>query len=241
MSKKYLIQLFEINPNIIENKFGFRENGNIFSSKNTTKIENIQDKTVEFINFVDDIKRNRKCLIAMNGKGKNCFWCRHPIYNSSHCGIGCPVSHSSSILTKTYLSEISHDMFSIKEHITEEKTKVFQNNSDPRIKIDKHDYYETYGFFCSFNCCMAFIEDNKHDAMFVNSKFLLLKIYADYTNNIDIDDINPAPSWKLLSDYGGMLSIEEFRNSFNNIDYKEYGTYISEKKIGVLVEKNLRV
>ena len=77
--------------------------------------------------------------------------------------------------------------------------------------------------------------------MFVNSKFLLSKIYVEYNDNIEIGTIQPAPNWQLLSEYGGTLSIEEFRNSFNNIEYKDCGVYIPERKIGVLFEKSHRI
>ena len=233
-----MIQLTGINPVDIEVKYGIRKN----VGKNSTKIENIpENKNVEYVNFIDDLKRGRKCFIAISDKGKNCYWCRHPIYNPSQHGIGCPISYNPNILTKTYLSEISHDNFTIKEQVTDNKAKLFQKTTDTRIKIERRNFYDTYGFFCSFNCCMAFIEDNKHNAMFVNSKFLLSKIYVEYNDNIEIGTIQPAPNWQLLSEYGGTLSIEEFRNSFNNIEYKDCGVYIPERKIGVLFEKSHRI
>ena len=37
--------------------------------------------------------------------------------------------------------------------------------------------------------------------------------------------ISPAPNWRTLKEYGGHLDIQDFRNSFNKMDY-EYSWYI---------------
>ena len=54
------------------------------------------------------------------------------------------------------------------------------------------------------------------------SEMLLLKMY----NNIyptSIHSIDEAPHWRTLNTYGGNLSIEEFRATFNKIEYKNHG------------------
>ncbi len=73
--------------------------------------------------------------------------------------------------------------------------------------------------FCSFNCAMAY-NNCIHDS---NSK----KITAEFLNHLFFKifgnsiPIKPAPSRELLQDFGGILSIEEYRKSFS-MPTKEY-------------------
>lgn len=48
--------------------------------------------------------------------------------------------------------------------------------------------------------------------MYQMSEYLLNEIYT-------IDFTRIAPHWRLLTEYGGNQTIEEFRKSFNNISY----------------------
>lgn len=58
-------------------------------------------------------------------------------------------------------------------------------------------------------------------------------------------NLQPAPSWRLLKDYGGHLSIDEFRKNFYKIDYLDINHYVSPfpntKPIGFLYEKQVRI
>lgn len=87
-------------------------------------------------------------------------------------------------------------------------------------------YYTVDGIFCSFNCCASFINDNSHKSLYDNSLQLLHKMCNEYCQEDNID-INPAPNWRLLSDFGGNLSIEEFRNNFKTYSYKDLDNYIT--------------
>ena len=54
-------------------------------------------------------------------------------------------------------------------------------------------------------------------------------------------EIIPAPHWRMLSDFGGSLSIEEFRESFNKIRYVHHGTCeIKNCSIGNLYEDQIK-
>ena len=58
--------------------------------------------------------------------------------------------------------------------------------------------------------------------MYNLSEMLLLKMY----NHIypgGIPSIELAPNFRLLIGRGGYLTIEQFRNSFNKIEYIDYG------------------
>lgn len=106
-----------------------------------------------------------------------------------------------------------------------------------------NDYFLTYGVFCSFPCCLAYLREHPKKTLFRNSKSLLYSLYYKlYNKELNI---KPAPSWECLKVHGGNLSIEEFRKSFCNCNYiitenikRPYmiavGKYIEEKRCGYI-------
>ena len=61
-------------------------------------------------------------------------------------------------------------------------------------------------------------------------------------NDIKSIKINPAPHWRMLKEYGGQLSINDFREKFNKCMYDFYGTVkISSiyKPTGMLYEEKI--
>lgn len=110
-------------------------------------------------------------------------------------------------------------------------------------EVSNNDFFYTFGVTCSWPCCLAFILENSHKHLFRNSKSLLYSLYYKlYNTELKI---KAAPSWECLKDYGGILSIDEFRKSFCTAKYivtenlkKPYmiavGKYIEEKKCGYL-------
>ena len=84
------------------------------------------------------------------------------------------------------------------------------------------DFFETDGIFCSFNCCLSFIKSNEYNSVYNLSENLLHLMYYKFFNKND--KLTEAPSWRLLRQYGGNLSIEDFRKNFNNVNYKYMGT-----------------
>jgi hypothetical protein len=245
---KYTFILKNINVENIEKKYDIKIVSNISGSftepENTTKISELSvDKENDIVSFLDESKKLHKCNVSMidfNSKKElsfsnySCFWCRHPFDTSA---IGCPISYETNTAVKKYMSEISKDVYTIKENIT--KNRIIEAAKE--INILNRNYYITDGIFCSFNCVMAFIEDNKFNRLYDNSIMLLTKMYNEIMNTKMIS-INPAPHWRLLSNYGGIMNINEFRSSFNTIDYDNYGHVknISFKSIGVLYEKKLK-
>ena len=194
--------------------------------KNATRISDLEtDTSLDVVSFLDDAKKMRKCRIV-SALGKcNCFWCRNPFDSMA---IGCPIRYIPSSKTTTYKSDISKNIYTIKEYIV--------SNADS----SQGAYYETDGAFCSFNCVMAFIKDNKHNPAYSLSESLLIKMYSEIMDT-DTTVIIPAPSWRLLEEYGGMLSIAQFRSSFNSTEYECYG-FAKAKSIqtGTLFEKTMR-
>ena len=180
--------------------------------ENTTRVDelDIPKKFPEFISFLDDAKRLKKCMVSMidfrsglrltppTGKKAHqkattilsppiykCYWCKNTLPDGIY-PLGCPLRYIPSRAIKSYHSEISKERYTITENITEARREALQENSN--IRAEKRGYYETDGIFCSFNCCMAFIDDpdNKPNPLYKNSRALLYKIYYDYTkkNNI---------------------------------------------------------
>jgi hypothetical protein len=78
------------------------------------------------------------------------------------------------------------------------------------------------GIFCSFNCMMAYSRDNSHCFKYKQCGTYITLLYREiYGKECWITKIESAPSWKLLKDYGGSLTIQEFRNSLNKISLIE--------------------
>jgi len=211
------------------------------SSLKTTKISDIIT-TVEQQNsicFLDENKKQVKCTVSMidfsNKKtlpektDVHCFWCRHQFLTNP---LGCPVKFVNSLLEKSYTSHITKDKYYMKENITKNKLeRIEKENRNTEEKDEKltvfngdilpiqNNYYLTDGIFCSFNCILAFIKDNNHDLFYRESYSLLHILYEDLFGE-KVRKMTPAPDWRLLKNYGGSLSIDEYRKSFNMIEYE---------------------
>lgn len=261
-STKYVFVLKNINIEKIDEKYGIKLLSNITDNENipdnATKLTEINiDKPLELITFLDDSKKSYQCVMSMvdlNTQKEiislkyNCFWCRNS-FNTFP--IGCPIKYISSKITKKYYSEINKDNFIINENITKIKLEnknipfnfsIIKNDLKSSFLINKDEYFITDGIFCSFNCCKAFIKDNKNNQMYQHSDILLTKIFNELMNeNLPLYDkktfnINPAPSWKLLKEYGGIMDINSFRNCFNKITYETHGIF---KPVGYLFEEKI--
>ena len=256
---KYMFILKNVNTEIVDKRFGISIISNINSTvdkipQKTTKISDlsINKKNSDVISFLDEAKKPHKCSISMidfytnnefnNDRNKyDCFWCRNSIPNNI-IAIGCPVKYIPSQAVKSYYSEISKDKYIIKENITNKRQVTIEDSNDTRLDIIDRNYYITDGIFCSFNCCMAYITENKYNSLYNMSEMLLLKMYNDI-NPSTIPYIEDAPHWRKLKKYGGDLTIEEFRSSFNKIEYKDHGIIFEIprfKSLGHLFEEKLK-
>ena len=69
-------------------------------------------------------------------------------------------------------------------------------------------------------------------------------MYYDLFPNYDIS-LMKAPHWRLLKDYGGELSIEEFRKNFYKVDYIENNDFTTifphQKSMGLIFEKRIKL
>ena len=82
------------------------------------------------------------------------------------------------------------------------------------------EYFDTEGFFCSFNCVVAY----NNDVSQTNIRYretggliylLYKKVFGQYPYQMNI---KPALSWKVLKSYGGEMTIQEYRNTFQKVE-----------------------
>jgi hypothetical protein len=86
-------------------------------------------------------------------------------------------------------------------------------------KDEEAGFFNTEGFFCSFSCCKAYILDQKSSPKYKESLTLLSLLFFKLYNCKP--DFPTAPSWKLLKEHGGHLTINEFRSSLGKLVYRE--------------------
>uniref|UniRef100_A0A6C0EM52 Uncharacterized protein n=1 Tax=viral metagenome TaxID=1070528 RepID=A0A6C0EM52_9ZZZZ len=251
-SNRYVFSLYGVNIEKVEQKYGIGSSNILLDEdipKNTTKLDDLDivKKTPEVVSFLDESKQIRKCTVSMIDfrTGKNirtshkykCFWDRNFIPDE-YQPLGCPIRFVPSRATKSYLSEITKDRYTISEHITRGRKEELKKNKDVRITLDEESYYETDGAFCSFNCMMNFIQENKRDPLYRYSESLAKKMYYDIHGEY-IDEILAAPHWRELKEYGGDKEIAEFRNSFNKVEHIDHGV-ITMVSLGRLFEDRIK-
>lgn len=229
---------------------------------NVTKLDEIIGVPEHEFSYLDETKNKRKALVAMvditscthlkkkKKAGIRCFWCRYPFEAPP---LGCPIRYVPSYIVKQYFSYITKDYYTIKEEIvaplpsSSPKVKPTSTESGcesnvPIVKTVHNDYYEVDGVFCSFNCCMAWVKDNPHNSLYGNSVYLL---HDMYTRCFGVThQIHPAPHWRMLTDYGGHMSIQEFRSHFNKRIYDNMHTIRSipaTKPVGTVFEEFIKI
>ena len=204
----------------------------------TTVIEELDMAKIN-IPFMDNSKKH--CITMIDSiscgtiKADTCFWCRHTF---STVPIGCPLQYYSNTCTRQFSSEITKDTYTIQQKMTQ---VCDMKTDDTNVHYTYNDYYETDGAFCSFNCCLAFIHDQNSNPIYNQSEFLLLKMYMEIFKR-PTESILPAPSWRLLQKYGGFMTIDEFRQSFNKYVYIPQEYKITDlprmKPIGYVYEEH---
>ena len=92
---------------------------------------------------------------------------------------------------------------------------------------------------------VALIQENSTNPFYTKSLSLLHKIYYQL---FQVEQkILPAPNWRLLKPYGGVLSIQEFRKGFYKVEYIDNSDYVVPSKIpifksiGMVFEKKIKL
>jgi hypothetical protein len=261
MAKKRLFILKGVDYQAVNNKYGLVLMSNIEtefkgnSGAKTNISDVIQSEPKYAISFLDENKKEYNCVSTMVDLSSNgvlptstsicCFWCRHPFLSVP---IGCPTKYVNSYVEKSYVSQITKDEYYIKENVTEKKLNKIVTTANTKKNINiiptEKNYYITDGIFCSFNCVLAFINDNKTNIFYKESPHLLSHLYRDFTgNNLSIgsngDKLIPAPHWRLLKNYGGFMDINEFRNSFNFANYNFIFNTVDMKTISKIFKRTM--
>lgn len=255
-SGKYLFSLRGVNISKVEQQYGIGimdteevEHGQI--PMHSTDINDLVTvkRTPDIISFLDESKRLRKCTVSMvdfrtgeeikQGKESDCrcFWDHHDIPQDIQA-IGCPINYVPPKITKKYFSEIGQDNYSISEQVTIKKANDVKTRGNTRLSVNIQNYYETDGVFCSFNCCMKYIDANRHNPIYNNSENLLLMMYNTLHTN-STEEIAMAPDIRKLIGYGGNMTIDQYRESFNSIEYKYYGI-LKCVPVGHIYEKRIK-
>lgn len=136
-----------------------------------------------------------------------CWWCRHTFATKV---LGCPVKYNPC-----KLNSASHPLLH-----SVERARVEQKFRKSKLPTTSLDFFETEGVFCSFPCIKAYILSQNLNSRYKESNTLLSLLYLKLTGN-SISHIPPAPSWKILIEYGGHLTIKEYRATFGKLEYTE--------------------
>jgi hypothetical protein len=171
--------------------------------KNITTLKPIKNKildleTKRLVNYISITTKIFKDKIYQ------CWWCTLPIDTNP---IGCPYS-----------------------------LKITTNSDDENdIETETVTYY-TDGLFCCFNCVKAFImEHGENDAKYKDSTRLLAMMVYDYERECHFKSgqktrfcsepitITPSPPWRFLSQYGGHVTSQQYREMIDRMIYKEKG------------------
>ena len=200
--------------------------------------------------FLDEAKKDHQCIVSMYdlvGKEMpsqtdiHCFWCRHSFETVP---IGCPLHYLSHRIIKKMASHTSKDPCFIRENISKQVFQKIQGNVD-HVPVIEKDAYVVDGIFCSFPCCLAFIQEQKHrNPTYRNSENLLRQMCQRiFQMSAAPVTIHPAPSWRLLQEYGGHMSISNFRKCFENTHYINNNQLVhkmpTQKIVGFLFEKQI--
>ena len=149
-------------------------------------------------------------------------------------------------LQKIRLSEESHSTEKIKSIVVSNSNKLVLNNNvnkiithtmnfnkntkcwwckncfnSPPVQLPEDYYNETFfciGHFCSFSCMKSYNLDINDSLLWKRESLINLLYYMTYS---EYKEINTASHWTTLEEFGGNLSIEQFREN-SVINTKEY-------------------
>lgn len=91
----------------------------------------------------------------------------------------------------------------------------------PNVTLPEHYYDGTFyciGNFCSYNCSKAHNIDLNDNNTWKRESLINLMYYMTYGRHKEVE---PAPSWLILKEFGGFMVINDFRKNFetNNSEY----------------------
>lgn len=211
-----------------------------------TLIEDVQQRVPQKQNA----RKNKRCMIFTNQQknqsrmyavmiditqhhslpritSRPCWWCRTGF---TSIPIGCPIKYN-----KNNPGTLDAERFA--QHIKQMNL----------VTDGTCDFFETEGLFCSYSCAKSYaLEELSKGKMRFKKSLTLLSLLRSKSEGPEAvsEPISSAPSWKMINEWGGPLSIKEFRDSPGRVEYVEtvnvrrpmmYSTsqYLQEKTIRV--------
>jgi len=91
----------------------------------------------------------------------------------------------------------------------------------PNVILPEQYFNGTFyciGNFCSYNCAKAYNIDINDNNIWKRESLINLMYYMTYNR---FKEIEPSPSWLVLKEFGGFMTINDFRKNFetNNSEY----------------------
>jgi hypothetical protein len=107
---------------------------------------------------------------------------------------------------------------------------------------NEEEYFETDGWFCCFNCIVAYINEVSLTQIRYRESSLLVYLlyYKIFNKTIKPGLIKPSPDWRLLKIFGGNLSIDEYRSiiQVNEISLNWTSRSDNQNDTGTISDKN---
>ncbi len=194
-------------PPVVEEKF----EETLIEDDGYTMPELLHEKTKGVYYFFDSYKNkvknwpnmwniNQNMTVPLY-TNKKCWWHRGPIKTHP---LGCPIAYHP--------------------HVAEgEKKDAFDRiMKENNLVCETNDFFETEGFFCSFPCVKSYILDmcqKNCGGRYKEACTLLSLLYCKIFGFVI--DIPFAGSWKVIDDWCGHLSNDEFTQTFGRLMYEE--------------------
>lgn len=141
---------------------------------------------------------------ALSSCSKICFWDKHEITGEV---IKCPVMFKPKQIVRK-----KKEYYINQNYPRSYEKKILDDSQSSFLDVNILEHKIFYDdSFCSYSCCLAWIEDNSNDPKYQNSKKIL---YNELIHKkIKIPQV--ANHWRILKNFGGFLDIEKFRDCKN--------------------------
>lgn len=171
--------------------------------KKATTLGTVAKHITSFVDHTKRIVQLQHSTPVFDGTRQyDCFWCSLPV---DHAPLGCPI-RQIPIFTCKKLRLRNND-----------------DNTTYMAQVGNADKFKTEKVFCSFNCVKAFIDANSWNDYYTNSTSLLSLMYSLITDTKGPVTITPAPCKSLMVQYGGTMTPEQYRNSFERVMFVNRG------------------
>ncbi len=105
-----------------------------------------------------------------------------------------------------------------KEKLTVEEKNRLEKAINFKKTINEGKGFEGTKIFCSWNCLISFIKTKKMDKLYEKTEITLPYFYK-YLTGKSKPYIEPAKDKEILKSFGGWLTIEEYRSTFETVRY----------------------